>query len=148
LIKLPIEAKHRPSSLSTAVMTIAALLTLSACEASKTPKPPKMPSIEEVKKAAPVPEAIDVKSYTEGNVVRDQTGNYAVPWHEKTTCDGPGSCKTNVINEVTQEVAIKDGAVQAPWKETGRGLEVARPAKSKPIEPIASNKTDTKASPK
>jgi hypothetical protein len=124
------------------------MLTLSACEASKAPKPPKMPSIEDIKKAAPVPETIDVKSYTEGNVVRDQAGNFVVPWHEKTTCDGPGSCKSDVINEVTQEVAIKEGVVQAPWKETGRGAEIARPAKAKPSEPVAATKTSTQASPK
>jgi hypothetical protein len=110
---------------------VSALIVLSACEGSKAPK---MPSIEEIKKQAPIPKEVDVKSYTEGNVVRNEAGSYVIPWRELTTCDGPNSCKSDVINEVTKEVAIKEGVIQAPWRETGKGSEIARPAKEKPDE--------------
>jgi hypothetical protein len=105
-----------------------AFITLTGCEKTRTPTPPKLPSIEEIKKKAPLPKEIDVKSYTEGNMVRDAEGRFVIPWRERTTCDGPTSCKSDVINEVTKEIAIKDGVIQPPWRETGNGSEIARPA--------------------
>jgi hypothetical protein len=135
----PLSTKRRKSAIAVSILWAVCALGLTACEGTKAPKPPKLPSIEEIKKQAPIPKEIDVKSYTEGTVVRNEAGMYVVPWHERTTCDGPNSCKSDVINEVTKEVAIKEGVVQAPWRETGKGAEIARPAPAK-IEP----KTETK----
>ncbi len=111
-----------------------AVVLLTSCGNGDSTKLPRPPTGEEMKEKFKPVETPDVSQYTEGTILRNEAGQFQPPWREKTECDGPGSCKSVVINDVTGEVALKDGKLLPPWQATGKGQEVTRP---KPVTKIS-----------
>lgn len=109
------------------IITPLAVISLASCGNGDSTIHPKPSSGEEMKEKFKPVETPDVSQYTEGTVLRNEAGQYQPPWREKTECDGPGVCRSVVINDVTGEIAIKDGELLAPWKATGKGQEITRP---------------------
>lgn len=111
-----------------------AVVLLTACGSGDSTKLPRPPTGEELKQKFKPVETPDVSQYTEGTILRNEAGQFQPPWREKTECDGPGSCKSVVVNDVTGEIALKDGKLLPPWQATGKGQEVTRP---KPVTKIS-----------
>lgn len=121
------------------MVTPLAVVLLTACGDGDSTKLPRPPTGEEMKEKFKPVETPNISLYTEGTLLRDEAGQYQPPWREKTECDGPGSCKTTVINEVTGEIALKDGKLVPPWQATGKGQEVTRPKPVAKISPSNEN---------
>jgi hypothetical protein len=129
--------------LKIALLAPIALALLSSCGNSDSTILPKPPSGEEMKKKFKPVETPDVSQYTKGTTLRTEAGQYQPPWREKTECDSPGSCKSVVINDVTGEIAIKDGELLAPWKATGKGQEITRPKPAAKASPSIEKQDQT-----